>query len=139
MFELVNQFADHFGFMHAKCGAWLIHDQDTCFKQKRACNGDRLALTTRQGGYRGCEFLEVRVQPVQYFTLLMFHGGIIKETKLVDKFAPQKQVLRSIKVIGKGKVLIDRLDVIVTCITRIFNFGFLAVDDDLPGIGLIGP
>ena len=74
---------------------------------------------------------------MQDFARLVFHRCVIQKAELVDDFATQKQVLSGVKIIGKGQVLIDGFDIVVTGIARIFNLGFATIDDDMACIGLI--
>ena len=88
--------------------------------------------------HRLLEAAEVRVEPVHHLAAFGFHGDVVKRAEGGLELAAKIEVGGGIDIVGKRQRLVDRLDAERLGIARIVDVDFLAVDEDLAVVALVG-
>ena len=101
----------------------------------RAGDCHRLPLPAGQGADGVLEAAEVRVEAPHHLPGGVLHGRVVERSEGGQQLAAEEQVGWRVDVVGEGQGLVDRLDLQGLGVSRIRDRDFLAVDQDLAGIG----
>ena len=136
--ELLDKLADLRGLGRPQRRGRLVQDEDAGVEMDRPRDRDRLALAAGERGHRLLEAAEIGVEPPHHLARLRFHRGVVERSPARQQFAAEIEVRRRVDIVGERQRLIDRLDAVMLGVARIVDRRFLPVDEDVPGVALVG-